>query len=75
MIQKSGRVHTQIILMETNALQGSSLNRLCDLIRESPDIDKDNLVLKGNPPLGTCALSVSGKRNWLETSFWCNSKA
>ena len=47
--------------METNALQGNSLNRLYDLIIKSRDIDRDKLMLKGNPPLGTCTICVGKK--------------
>ncbi|HHT46344.1 MAG TPA: cobalamin biosynthesis protein [Firmicutes bacterium] len=61
LIQKIKEVHTKIILMETNALQGNSLNRLYDLIKISAEIDKNNLFLKGNPPLGTCTICVGKK--------------
>lgn len=61
LIQKIKEVHKNVILMETNALQGTSLHRLYDLIKNSPDIDKNNLVLKGNPPLGTCTICVGKK--------------
>ncbi|MGI6318548.1 MAG: cobalamin biosynthesis protein [Firmicutes bacterium] len=61
LIQKIKEVHTRIILMETNALQGNSLNRLYDLIIKSRDIDRDKLMLKGNPPLGTCTICVGKK--------------
>jgi Ni2+-binding GTPase involved in maturation of urease and hydrogenase len=61
MIQKIKEVHPNIVLMETNALQGTSLNRLYELIIHSEDIDKDNLILKGNPPIGTCTICVGKK--------------
>lgn len=61
LIQKIKEVHRNIILMETNALQGTSLHRLFDLINNSKDIDKDSLMLKGNPPLGTCTICVGKK--------------
>lgn len=61
LIQKIKEVHTGIILMETNALQGNSLHRLYKLIKNLPDIDKNNLFLKGNPPLGTCTICVGKK--------------
>jgi Ni2+-binding GTPase involved in maturation of urease and hydrogenase len=60
-VQKLKELHPQIILMETNALQGTLLKRLYDLIRKSPDIVNDDLVLKGNPPLGTCTICVGKK--------------
>ncbi|MDD2421532.1 MAG: GTP-binding protein [Heliobacteriaceae bacterium] len=60
-IQKIAEVHPRVILMETNALQGTSLHRLYDLILGSPEIEKHNLVLKGSPPLGTCTICVGKK--------------
>jgi hypothetical protein len=47
--------------METNALQGTSLHRLYEIIRNSADIDAETLSLKGNPPLGTCTICVGKK--------------
>lgn len=61
MIQKIKEVHPGVVLMETNALQGTSLHRLYEMIRNSADIDKDTLMLKGNPPLGTCTICVGKK--------------
>ncbi len=61
LIQKIKEVHRKIVLMETNALQGTSLNRLYKLISDSEDINKNNLFLKGNPPLGTCTICVGKK--------------
>lgn len=61
LIQKVHEVHPQILLLETNALQGTSLQRLYDIIRNSEDITPETLVLKGNPPLGTCTICVGKK--------------
>ncbi len=61
LVQKIKETHSSVILMETNALQGTSLHRLYDLIRNSGDIDAETLVLKGNPPLGTCTICVGKK--------------
>lgn len=61
LIQKIKEVHPGIILLETNALQGTSLNRLYELIKKSPPIEKESLMLKGNPPLGTCTICVGKK--------------
>ncbi len=61
LIQKIKDVHPQIILMETNALQGTSLTYLYSLIENSQDIDRNNLFLKGNPPLGTCTICIGKK--------------
>ncbi len=61
MIQKIKEAHPNIILMETNALQGTSLQRLYELIKNSPEIDKENLSLKGSPPLGACTICIGKK--------------
>lgn len=61
LIQKIREVHSKLVLCETNALQGTSLQRLYDIIKNSSDIDKENLFLKGNPPLGTCTICVGKK--------------
>lgn len=61
MIQKVREVHSKLILFETNALQGTSLQRLYEIIKNSDSIDKDHLFLKGNPPLGTCTICVGKK--------------
>lgn len=61
LIQKVHEVHPQILMLETNALQGTSLQRLYDLICNSEDIDPETLVLKGSPPLGTCTICVGKK--------------
>ncbi len=61
LIQKIREIHPKVILMETNALQGTSLQRLYDLIRESAEIEENDLFLKGNPPLGTCTICIGKK--------------
>lgn len=61
LVQKIKETHSDLILMETNALQGTSLHRLYEIIRNSGDIDAETLVLKGNPPLGTCTICVGKK--------------
>ncbi len=69
MIQKIKEVHPNVILMETNALQGTSLHYLFKLIKKSEDINKDTLILKGNPPLGTCTICVGKKEIGWEHHF------
>jgi len=61
LIQKIKDTHPHVVLMETNATQGTSLGRLFKLIESSADIDKDHLLLKGNPPLGTCTICIGKK--------------
>jgi Ni2+-binding GTPase involved in maturation of urease and hydrogenase len=61
LIQKIREIHPGVTIIETNALQGNSLQRLYDRIKDSTAIDKEHLVLKGNPPLGTCTICVGKK--------------
>jgi Ni2+-binding GTPase involved in maturation of urease and hydrogenase len=61
LIQKVKEVHPHIILLETNALQGTSLQRLYQLIRDSEEVREEGLLLKGNPPLGTCTICIGKK--------------
>lgn len=61
LIQKIKEVHPGIVLMETNALQGTMLQRLFRMIKESEEITESGLMLKGNPPLGTCTICVGKK--------------
>jgi Ni2+-binding GTPase involved in maturation of urease and hydrogenase len=61
LIQKIREVHPDLLLFETNALQGTSLQRLYERIRSSEEINKDDLFLKGSPPLGTCTICIGKK--------------
>ena len=61
LVQKIREVHPSVVLIETNALQGSSLQRLYQLIRLSDEVEEEGLLLKGNPPLGTCTIGVGKK--------------
>ncbi len=61
LIQKIKETNQNAILIETNALQGTALQRLYRLIKNSEEIDESNLYLKGNPPLGTCTICIGKK--------------
>ncbi len=60
-LQRILEVHPGVRVFETNALQGTSLGRLFDLIAASDPIDSTNLLLRGVPPLGTCTICVGKK--------------
>ncbi len=60
--EKIKEVRGDMKIIETNALQGTAIERLADAVRESKDIDPKNLYLKGTPPLGTCTLCVGIKK-------------
>ena len=49
-----------MVLIETNALQGSSLQRLYQLIRLSDEVEEEGLLLRQSP-LGTCTICVGKK--------------
>ena len=59
--QKILEVNPEIQIIETNALQGTSLQLLYRLITQSRGINKETLVLKGVPPLGVCTICVGKK--------------
>ena len=59
--QKILEVNREIQIIETNALQGTSLQLLYRLIGQSRNINKETLSLKGVPPLGVCTICVGKK--------------
>ena len=59
--QKILEVHPNIKIIETNALQGTSLKWLYQAVQNMPPIREENLVLKGVPPIGTCTICVGKK--------------
>lgn len=61
LLEKIKEVHQGIKIIETNALQGTSLLRLYNLISQSAEIVPDTLKLKGVPPVGTCTICVGKK--------------
>lgn len=61
LLEKIKEVHQGIKIIETNALQGTSLLRLYNLINQSAEIVPDTLKLKGVPPVGTCTICVGKK--------------
>lgn len=60
-IQKLIEAHPALEIVETNALQGTSLVRLVNRILSSEEVDINQVYLKGNPPLGTCTICVGKK--------------
>jgi len=53
-------VAPSVRIREVNALYGIGIDPLVDTIRAWPDAG-ENLMLRGNPPVGTCTICV-GKR-------------
>lgn len=61
LLEKIKEVHQGIKIIETNALQGTSLQRLYNLIIHSAEIAPETLKLKGVPPVGTCTICIGKK--------------
>jgi Ni2+-binding GTPase involved in maturation of urease and hydrogenase len=59
--QKILEVNPEIQIIETNALQGTSLQLLYKIIGQTRAINKETLTLKGVPPLGVCTICVGKK--------------
>ena len=62
MSQKLYELYKNTLILETNALQGYSLQKLNEVIKQSEEIDINKVELKGNPPVGTCTICI-GKKN------------
>lgn len=67
--QKIREFHSSVSIIETNALQGTALERLYKYIRNSKNITNNGLLLKGSPPLGTCTICVGKKEIGWENHF------
>lgn len=71
--QKIKEFHSEVSIIETNALQGTALERLYRMIKESEDINftgrGSKLMLKGSPPVGTCTICVGKKEIGWENHF------
>jgi len=53
-------VAPSVKIREVNALYGIGIDPLVDTIRKLPDAP-DNMLLRGNPPVGTCTVCVGKK--------------
>lgn len=73
-VQKLHESHLKLNIIETNALYGSKLQRLCEIITNSNDITLENLRLKGNPPLGVCTICIGKKEIGHENHFGATRK-
>lgn len=60
--EKIKEVNPSADIIETNALQGTGLQRFYEKIKNSEDINVETMLLKGVPPLGTCTICI-GKRD------------
>jgi len=53
---------------EVNALYGIGIDPLVDCVEQTPDVP-ERLVLRGNPPVGTCTICVGKKEIGWEAHF------
>lgn len=53
---------------EADALRGIGIDPLIGMIEKAPDVG-DNLVLRGNPPVGTCTICVGKKEIGWQSHF------
>jgi Ni2+-binding GTPase involved in maturation of urease and hydrogenase len=53
---------------EADALRGIGIDPLIGMIQKAPDVG-DNLVLRGNPPVGTCTICVGKKEIGWQSHF------
>ncbi len=53
---------------EVNALYGIGIDPLVDLVLRIPDVP-ERLLLRGNPPVGTCTICVGKKEIGWQSHF------
>lgn len=53
-------VAPSVLVREVNALYGIGIDPLVDMIEKTGD-SKENMLLRGNPPIGTCTICVGKK--------------
>jgi len=59
--EKIKEVNGNIDIIETNALQGTGMRYLMRIVDSLSDIDKEKVMLKGEPPLGVCTICIGKK--------------
>jgi Ni2+-binding GTPase involved in maturation of urease and hydrogenase len=61
-------VAPRVRIREVNALQGIGIDPLVDWVRSTPEAG-ERLLLRGNPPVGTCTICVGKKEVGWESHF------
>jgi hypothetical protein len=59
---------SKVDIVETDALHGINVDRIVTRIQKSPEMTKP-LLLRGNPPVGTCTVCVGRKEIGWEQHF------
>jgi len=59
---------SKVDIIETDALRGINIDNIVRRIEKAPDV-KEPLLLRGNPPLGTCTICVGKKEIGKEAHF------
>ena len=57
-----------VLIREVNALHGIGINPLVDMLLETEDV-AGQLLLRGNPPVGTCTICVGKKEVGWQSHF------
>ena len=55
-------------IREVNALYGIGIDPLVDAVRQTPDV-REGMLLRGNPPVGTCTICVGKKEIGWQSHF------
>lgn len=58
----------KVVIIETDALHGINIHHIVKRIEEMQEI-KEPLLLRGNPPMGTCTICVGKKEIGMESHF------
>ena len=61
-------VAPSVRIREVNALHGIGIDPLVDMVRAAPDAT-DHMLLRGNPPVGTCTICVGKKEVGWQSHF------
>lgn len=61
-------VAPSVLIREVNALHGIGIDPLVDLVTATPEAG-DNMLLRGNPPVGTCTICVGKKEIGWQAHF------
>jgi Ni2+-binding GTPase involved in maturation of urease and hydrogenase len=61
-------VAPSVRIREVNALHGIGIDPLVDMVRAAPDTN-DHMLLRGNPPVGTCTICVGKKEIGWQSHF------
>ncbi len=62
-------VAPSVRIREVNALYGIGIDPLVDAVLSAPDVPQQGMLLRGNPPVGTCTICVGKKEIGWQSHF------